>query len=135
MGLDTSHDCWHGPYSAFMRWRMWLHYFIMLDRGQAGDKECEERSHAGADVASLERAWNEGVYADQSVPLNVLMQHSDCDGEIAADVCGPLADALEDLANRRMPPRALYDEQRPATDRFIAGLRRAAASGETVKFH
>ena len=20
MGLDTSHDCWHGPYSAFMRW-------------------------------------------------------------------------------------------------------------------
>lgn len=21
MGLDTSHDCWHGAYSAFMRWR------------------------------------------------------------------------------------------------------------------
>src|SRR5437016_2133419 len=21
MGLDTTHDCWHGAYSAFMRWR------------------------------------------------------------------------------------------------------------------
>ncbi len=21
MGLDTSHDCWHGAYSAFGRWR------------------------------------------------------------------------------------------------------------------
>lgn len=21
MGLDTSHDCWHGAYSAFTRWR------------------------------------------------------------------------------------------------------------------
>jgi hypothetical protein len=21
MGLDTTHNCWHGAYSAFMRWR------------------------------------------------------------------------------------------------------------------
>lgn len=21
MGLDTSHDCWHGSYSSFHRWR------------------------------------------------------------------------------------------------------------------
>jgi hypothetical protein len=21
MGLDTTHDAWHGAYSAFMRWR------------------------------------------------------------------------------------------------------------------
>lgn len=21
MGLDTTHGCWHGAYSAFMRWR------------------------------------------------------------------------------------------------------------------
>ena len=24
MGLDTTHDCWHGAYSAFMRWRQKL---------------------------------------------------------------------------------------------------------------
>jgi len=24
MGLDTSHDCWSGPYSQFMRWREWI---------------------------------------------------------------------------------------------------------------
>ncbi len=24
MGLDTTHDCWHGPYSSFNRWRTQL---------------------------------------------------------------------------------------------------------------
>ncbi len=30
MGLDTSHDCWHGPYSQFMRWRTWLAFLELL---------------------------------------------------------------------------------------------------------
>lgn len=84
---------------------------------------------------SLEKAWAQGLYDDQSVPLNVLMRHSDCDGEIDAQVCGPLADALEDLMKRRMPERALYDANRPATQRFIDGLRRAAEANEAVEFH
>jgi hypothetical protein len=29
--------------------------------------------------------------------LHELLSHSDCDGEIAADRCGPIADALESL--------------------------------------
>jgi hypothetical protein len=62
------------------------------------------------------------------------MSHSDCDGEIPAEMCGPLADALEALLPR-MPERALYDIARPATVRFIAGLRRAAAAGEAVEFY
>lgn len=135
MGLDTTHDCWHGPYSQFMRWRCWLSYFIMLDRGDAGDEDAKEIGYKGATQEAIERAWNEGQYADQSVPLNVLMQHSDCDGEIASEVCAPLADAIEDLANRRMKPRGTYDDMRPATDRFIAGLRLAASKGEPVVFH
>jgi hypothetical protein len=68
------------------------------------------------------------------VPINVLMSHSDCEGDIPAEVCGPLADALQAIADKRMPPRAIYDEQRPATERFIAGLRKAAAAGEPVTF-
>lgn len=24
MGLDTTHNAWHGPYSSFNRWRHWL---------------------------------------------------------------------------------------------------------------
>jgi hypothetical protein len=104
------------------------------DRTRAGDKTAELISHKGATREALVEAWNVEMYADQRVPINVLMAHSDCDGEIPADMCSPIADALEALLGRYMPPRALYDEPRPATERFIAGLRRAAAKGEPVAF-
>lgn len=120
MGLDTSHDCWQGPYSMFMRWRCWLHYYVTNDP-------------KGATREALVAAWEAGVYDDQTVPINVLMAHSDCEGEIPAAMCGPIADALEALLVK-MPERALYDEKRPATLRFIAGLRDAAAAGEPVVF-
>lgn len=123
MGLDTSHDCWHGPYSMFMRYREDLHRLIVTDRYGMGNGS-----------RTLEEAWANGDYDDQSDPLNVFMSHSDCDGEIAAEVCGPLADALEGLMERRMPARAYYDIARPATERWIAGLRRAAQAGESVRF-
>ena len=133
MGLDTSHNCWHGPYSQFMRWREWLNLFVMSERARQGDQRAEAISHLGATREALERAWVEGAYDDQSVPVNALMNHSDCDGEIAADVCGPLADALEALLNY-MPERGIYDEKRPATLRFIRGLRSASEANEPVLF-
>ena len=135
MGLDTTHDCWHGPYSQFMRWRQWLNLFIMTERGEAGDEAARKIGYMGATTAALEKAWADGHYKDQSVPINVLMAHSDCDGDIPAEVCEPLADALEALLDRHMPQRGIYDEQRPATERFIRGLRKAAAAGEAVEFH
>lgn len=134
MGLGTTHDCWHGPYSMFMRWRQWINHFVMVDRGNAGDEAARKISHMGATRDALEKAWADGHYKDQSVPINVLMGHSDCDGEIPTEVCGPLADALEGLMHH-MPERGTYDEQRPATERFIRGLRKAAAANENVEFH
>lgn len=135
MGLDTSHDCWHGPYSMFMRWRQWLHYFIMIERPEVVDERGEPLHYKGATRESLIWAWDHGVYANQDDALNVLMLHSDCDGEIPHDVCHRLADALAGLMYRRMPERGLYDEMRPATERFIAGLRRAFEAGQPVEFH
>lgn len=65
------------------------------------------------------------------------MDHSDCDGEIAAKDCGPLADRLEEL----IP--LLEQENEPgwprwsaeAAERWITGLREAAAANEPVEFH
>lgn len=124
MGLDTSHDCWHGPYSMFMRFRERLHWLIQSDPRIPWDGQYRK---------GLREAWVDGVYNGPE-PINSLMNHSDCDGEIPANECGPLADALEALLVR-MPERGTYDEIRPATLRFIAGLRRAAAAGEPVDFH
>jgi hypothetical protein len=133
MGLDTTHDCWHGPYSQFMRWRQWLNHFIMTERGET-DEAARKISYMGATAEALEKAWANGHYQDQSIPINVLMNHSDCDGDIPAEVCGSLADALKRLLVQ-MPERGIYDEQRPATERFIRGLCRAAAANEAVGFH
>jgi hypothetical protein len=134
MGLDCSHDCWHGPYSQFMRWRQWLNRFVMGERGDQGDAAAQKIGWMGATREAVEAAWEQGMYEDQSLPINVLMAHSDCEGEIAPEVCGPLADELQRIAEKFMPPRGTYDEMRPATERFVAGLRRAAANDEPVRF-
>lgn len=138
MGLDTTHDCWHGPYTAFLRWRAELHYLLTADiRGRDG---YEEAIRSGADVYY----WSEDPLPLRNVlepyraqlerVMRMFMTHSDCDGEIAAEDCGPLADALQIIMDRCMPARALYDTARPATERFIAGLRAAAEAGEAVEF-
>jgi hypothetical protein len=70
-------------------------------------------------------------------PLHTLLYHSDCEGEIAADDCGPIADALEAL----IP--LLPDEEagghignwREKTLQFVRGLRAAHAAGKPLDFH
>lgn len=116
MGLDTSHDCWHGPYSSFMEWREELHRYT-----------APIREH------TLSEAWEHHDY-DGQYPINVLMNHSDCDGEIEHKDCKPLAEALQKIADV-MPQRAFYDRSKPATERFIAGLLLAHEKGENVDFH
>jgi hypothetical protein len=73
------------------------------------------------------------VFLPVDSPLLTLFNHSDCEGEIVAKDCEPLAAALEELLVK-LPQRALYDDIRPATERFIKGLRLAASRGEDVEF-
>jgi hypothetical protein len=120
MGLDTSHDCWHGAYSAFMRWREKL--TEIAGYGDLG--ECEG---FGGNIA-----WPLGD------PLVGLLTHSDCDGEIPAALCAPIADRLEQL----MPALKVAGEAgghignyAEKTQLFIDGLRAAAAANEPVEFH
>jgi hypothetical protein len=137
MGLDCSHDAWHGAYSAFSRWRhkiaeaagyaVWpvkygdgmTHDTVMLDWGRI-----TKENQFGA--------W-EQTPAD---PLVVLFVHSDCEGEIRPEQAGPLADALE-----RLLPDLDGDggghigDYRSKTRAFIDGLRRAVAANEPLDFH
>jgi hypothetical protein len=70
-------------------------------------------------------------------PLHELLYHSDCDGEIPAESCGPIADALEEL----LPLLPQGDagghigNWRDKTQAFIDGLRLAASKNEPVEFH
>jgi hypothetical protein len=69
--------------------------------------------------------------------LHELLSHSDCDGEIAADRCGPIADELEKLIPLLPDGEAggHIGHWRRKTEQFVKGLREAAAAGEPLDFH
>lgn len=142
MGLDTSHDCWHGAYSAFTRWRNEVAkaagYFVVPvkwpDMGYETDSimlewhRYEQKNYWGE--------WDEAP----TDALIVLFVHSDCDGEIRPEHAGPLASRLEEILPQ------ITDEEgaghiatrgglRRVTEKFIAGLKNAAAANEPVEFH
>ena len=164
MGLDVSHGCWSGSYSAFMRWRVKLAELIGIplmymegfwDGGDcfhgkllAESMEWAKPRDGGPGCGSLYgpmlHRFCEGVLkflplkweAFKPDPLHVLLNHSDCDGEIATEHCGPIADRLAEL----LPKLPDVDDGghignwRDATQQFIGGLRLAAKRGQKVTF-
>lgn len=137
MGLDTTHDCWHGAYSAFHRWRRKLAevagYGNLCD--YAGFFIPGRYSSAVDATPGLTEAK---PWPDNGDVLIELLNHSDCNGHLSAEICGPLADRLEQLlpalqvAGDGAGHIGGYAEK---TETFIAGLRAAAAAGEPVEFH
>jgi hypothetical protein len=124
MGLDTTHDCWHGPYSSFGRWRKDIAAMIGINLDEMLGFYNRATGVSGGTP-----------FPDpHTEPLVILIDHSDCDGEIDAADCAAIADRLADLLPRMAPDAEPYGH-RWATERWIAGLRRAAAAGENVLFH
>lgn len=121
MGLDTTHDCWHGAYSRFDRFRQALCSVAWgLDlRSFDGFSGGTQPTHTFAPMKADDDA------------LVYLLDHSDCDGEIRVEHLLPLAARLEELA-----PRLKYVEDfQQRCLQFAAGCRAAAARGEAVEFH
>lgn len=69
--------------------------------------------------------------------LYALLHHSDCEGELPAEICGPLADRLEQLIPLLPSGDAggHIGDFRDKTQTFVDGLRLAAKAGEPVGFH
>lgn len=147
MGLDTTHDCWHGAYSAFSRWReklaevagyqVWsvaaehggTRPLIMLDWGGI---------HATIGQDLFGKWPNIPTRADGTPdPLIILFAHSDCEGELQPEFLTPLADRLAEV----IPLLPDGDggghvrNWRATTQKFIDGLRLASSRGEAVGFH
>ncbi len=70
-------------------------------------------------------------------PLSILLMHSDCDGEIDAKDCEPIADRLESLIPHLPdePDTGHISDWKKTTQAFVDGLRAAAAANENVDFH
>ncbi len=138
MGLNCTHDCWDGAYSAFTRWRNQIAHAagyavwkVTYDDGMVTPTIMLDWGHITND--NLYGKWK----ATPSDPLVVLFAHSDCEGVIQPAQAGPLADRLTEI----LP--LLPDEEtfghignwRVKTQKFIDGLRAAAAANEDVGFH
>jgi len=153
MGLDTTHDAWHGAYSAFMRWRTeiaraaglppleLMEGFFCPRNGGHGiptiyvDPNSSELALRG--IARIEERLPIKWECLKPSPLHELLYHSDCDGEIPAESCGPIADELEKLLPLLPEGEAggHVGDWRAKTQQFIDGLRRAAAASEPLGFH
>ena len=161
MGLDTTHDCWHGAYSAFMRWRTAVAKaagipLLLMD----GFHRCPEPlAMEWAEKQKGETYWATALHrwckeVDGLLPLSwdlykgdpivTLLSHSDCDGHILPQDCGPLADRLDGL----LPALEKMDRDEDSGGHvargggyagcartFVAGLRHASSLCERVEFH
>jgi hypothetical protein len=140
MGLDTSHNAWHGAYSAFSRWR----HAIWRAAGYKLNDDPRPPSTEGYPDINWDAITNDNLQgkwdSTPEDPLIVLIAHSDYDGVIYPAQAGPLADRLEELL-----PQIVEDGEAwghierdgglvAVTRRFIGGLRAAAAAGEPLEF-
>jgi len=143
MGLDTSHDCWHGAYSAFTRWR---HAVAVAGGYRIVSPSPEERANGNyfdyVDIdwsifrdENYQDEWRNGPYIDD--PLLLLIVHSDCDGIIHHEHARVLAGRLEGLIDKLDEGQSGGHiwSMREVTQRFVNGLRKAADAGEDVDFH
>lgn len=158
MGLDTTHGCWNGGYCSFNVWRMRLAETagipLALMEGFS-QSYSEIPSQAMEWLASREGGPLCGSHYGPLIhgrleeiqrfipirwdvlkpdPLIVLLDHSDYDGCIEPEDCGPLANRLEELLPLLPEAEGRWD-WRALTQTFIDGLRLAAQWRERVEFH
>lgn len=115
MGLDTSHNCWHGAYSGFNTFRETLAQLI------------------GMNLRSMEGFGGDVPFeSNEKEPLNILLNHSDCDGEIEHKDTLPLANRMQELLDAN-PSLDEYTKRKMV--QFIEGLKNAHEVGENVDFH
>lgn len=150
MGLDTSHDCWHGAYSAFNRWREELCRLAGLPPlelmegfySSIGGKQFQPPTlyYRCADTR-----YEDMQRLDSRLPirwdclkpdaLHELLHHSDCEGEIPWERCGAIADSLEKLIPLMNGDAGGHiGNWKDKTQAFVDGLRLAASKQENVEF-
>ena len=137
MGLDCSHDAWHGAYSAFKRFRRMI---AMACGGSWPPHDPEFRMPDGSKVGD---GWwftdDDVVPADHHEGCDIFMGHSDCEGEISPGDCLKVAGFLRWVAPRlqaagtgHLSPLSMGPRDRAV--RFAEGCEAAAAAGEPLVF-
>lgn len=142
MGLATTHDCWHGSYDGFAKFRERLCDAAglpttpsrlggrYLDADWENVTEDQVMGHWGDTVPQI----TETIYGPYITdPLLYLLIHSDCEGVLENRYLPQLRDRLVELLPK-MDEGDWYDNPRGQTQAFIDGLSRAIDAGDDVEF-
>ncbi len=144
MGLDVSHDCWHGAYSAFSRWRDLLTKAAELPMVPPRDAMDFRQEVVDVDWGSVNDDNIMGEWGEKRPtltdgthdPLLFLLCHSDCDGLLHPYHSQLIADRLEQLLPKvqDIESGGHIGNMGDKTRKFIAGLRSAIEQNEDVEF-
>jgi len=148
MGLDTSHDAFHGAYSAFNRFRQAIAeacgvafppHYVIDESGQMMVDPATGLTKRKPDHDERFIYWPDD-FTKTNPGLAAFITHSDCDGEIAPDVCALIANEMEAILDRlpKWPDAghiAARGGMRKVAEIFIAGCRAAASANEPLDFH
>lgn len=152
MGLDTTHDAFHGAYSAFNRFRQvvaraiggsYPPHWVYGEDGHPVDNDKGIGFKMDPRYPDESRWYAPDGYTREEHPgIYEFLCHSDCDGKIKPKMCRKVADELEALlpaiaeCGRESVGHIERDGGYVAvTKRFIAGCRAAAAEGVPLEFH
>ena len=139
MGLDCSHNAFHGAYSAFNSFRQAVCYVI---GGSYPPHNKQNYLLWSEDCQPDENIWYWGHgYSLETHPgLAIFLSHSDCDGEISPEDCIKVANDLEPLIPRlaELGPGKGHIARdggfAAVCQRFVDGCREAAKNGEPLIF-
>lgn len=119
MGLDISHDAWHGPYSSFMEFRIRIAAAI------------------GESLSDFKGFGGNRPFTEIKRGVWWLLEHSDCDGHITPECCKLIADDLKQilpaLSDTDCPMPSFTTRAR--AERFMKGCLAAHKANENLEFH
>ena len=137
MGLDISHDIWHGAYGAFHRWRnaVWVaagNELKTVETRWGGEHEIPDLDWDSVQSHELYGHWERQV----DDPLMWLMAHHDSDGILYPHQAEEIAMRLEEILPNLPEGEGggHIGSWKEKTETFIKGLRVAAGEGDMVVF-
>lgn len=153
MGLDTTHNAWHGAYSAFNRWRTMIAHVAGFPPLELMEGFYFEKEHNPFTLLDIEHKGGNKLAMSAinrirerlpikwdlfNSPLVELLTHSDCDGEIEYSKCNDIANELEKLLpslEKQEDGGGHIGSYKNKTEQFICGLRLAYKDKENIEFH
>jgi hypothetical protein len=123
MGLDTTHDCWHGAYSSFNHFRHLLANQIGLNLDDYyGYITPQGYTNATKDLKSIEH------------DIQPLLDHSDCDGKLTIRQCRRIVKGLNSILEN-FKAKETYEGFKEEIIQFRDGCLDAISKKEQVEFH